>query len=164
MSKMTIAEAAEKWVDGFNAIPQALLVKAYKDDIDSVSELTKVRTGDNVWSNDYQGEYEVKSINTEKETAVIDVDGKNKTVKLDDISHEYDDFFPMWGTLWTFNDSSDEDWAENHLQEMTNCGFRIYESDELGIFFGIDGAGYDFYSEHWVPLYKACGLQWHDHE
>jgi hypothetical protein len=164
MNKMTIAEAAEKWVDSFNAIPQALLVKAYKNDIDSVSELTKVKTGDNVWSNDYQGEYEIKSMDIENETAVIDVDGEDKTVKIDDLSHDYDDFFPMWGTLWTFNDSSDEDWAENHLQEMTNCGFRIYESDELGIFFGIDGAGYDFYREHWIPLYKARGLQWHDHE
>ena len=39
---MNKREAAEKWVNEFNAIPQALLVKAYKDDIDSVLELTKV--------------------------------------------------------------------------------------------------------------------------
>ena len=30
-----------------------------------------------------------------------------------------------------------------------------------GYFFGIDGAGYSFYEEHWIPLYKARGLQWH---
>ena len=45
---------------------------------------------------------------------------------------------------------------------MSNCGFRIYESEEFGYFFGIDGAGYDFYESHWEPLYKARGLHWHD--
>ena len=38
----------------------------------------------------------------------------------------------------------------------------MYESGEFGYFFGIDGAGYDFYECHWIPLYKARGLQWHD--
>ena len=34
----------------------------------------------------------------------------------------------------------------------------------FGYFFGIDGAGYSFYEEHWIPLYKARGLQWHKTE
>lgn len=29
---------------------------------------------------------------------------------------------------------------------------------------GIDGAGYNFYEAHWLPLYNARGLQWHDTE
>ena len=45
---------------------------------------------------------------------------------------------------------------------MSECGFRIYENDEIGYFFGIDKAGYDFYESHWVPLYKKRGLLWHD--
>lgn len=45
---------------------------------------------------------------------------------------------------------------------MADCGFRIYESDDFGGYiFGIDGAGYDFYDAHWIPLYKARGLRWH---
>lgn len=68
----------------------------------------------------------------------------------------------MWGTMWQFGDSADEWWLENHLEEMAACGFRIYESNEFGYFFGIDGAGYSFYEEHWIPLYKAVGLQWHE--
>lgn len=47
---------------------------------------------------------------------------------------------------------------------MADCGFRIYEQEDLGYVFGIDGAGYDFYSEHWIPLYKARGLHWHKEE
>jgi hypothetical protein len=52
----------------------------------------------------------------------------------------------------------------NGLAKMTECGFRVYQSEELGIFFGIDGAGYSFYDQHWLPLYNARGLQWHDKE
>ena len=48
------------------------------------------------------------------------------------------------------------------IRVMSDCGFRIYQHEEWGYFFGIDGAGYDFYSEHWIPLYKSRGLQWHD--
>ena len=71
---------------------------------------------------------------------------------------------PMWGTMWAFSDSCDNWWLEESegLQKMADCGFRIYESEEFGFIFGIDGAGYDFYESHWVPLYKARGLQWHD--
>ena len=70
----------------------------------------------------------------------------------------------MWGTMWSFGDNVDDWWLEKNggLQAMSNCGFRIYESEEFGYFFGIDGAGYDFYESHWEPLYKARGLQWHD--
>lgn len=45
---------------------------------------------------------------------------------------------------------------------MSQCGFRIFKSFEFGYFFGIDGAGYDFYESHWLPLYEARGLMWHD--
>ena len=34
----------------------------------------------------------------------------------------------------------------------------------FGYIFGIDGAGYDFYEDHWIPLYKERGIQWHDKE
>lgn len=73
---------------------------------------------------------------------------------------------PMWGTMWSFGDSCDDWWLENGdgIKVMSECGFRIYEHVEWGYFFGIDGAGYDFYSEHWIPLYKKRGLEWHDPE
>ena len=88
------------------------------------------------------------------------------TVKLsqDDFHVEHDSLLPMWGTMWQFKDSADDYWLEKMggVQALTECGFRVYESYEFGYFFGIDGAGYDFYESHWIPLYKARGLQWHD--
>lgn len=71
------------------------------------------------------------------------------------------DTFPMWGTMWSFGDIVDEWWLENNLEVMKECGFRIYESEDYGYVFGIDGAGYDFYEIHWIPLYNARGLRWH---
>lgn len=29
------------------------------------------------------------------------------------------------------------------------------------LYLGIDGAGYDFYESHWIPLYKTLGYSWH---
>ncbi len=52
---------------------------------------------------------------------------------------EYDDFLPMWSTMWTFGESLDEDWARENIQIMQDCGFRVYENDDFGIIFGIGG-------------------------
>lgn len=73
------------------------------------------------------------------------------------------DKFPMWGWMWQFSDSLDDYWLkeEGGIATMSELGFRIYESEEFGYFFGIDGAGYDFYEVHWIPLYRARGLLWH---
>ena len=77
---------------------------------------------------------------------------------------ELNSFLPMWGTLWNFADGCNNNWLEKQdgIQKMSECGFRIYEHEEWGYFFGIDGAGYDFYENHWIPLYKIRGLKWHD--
>ena len=80
---------------------------------------------------------------------------------------KYDDGLPMWGTMWSFGDSCDEHWLDDMygydgIVAMSQCGFRIFKSYEFGYFFGIDGAGYNFYESHWLPLYKARGLEWHD--
>lgn len=74
------------------------------------------------------------------------------------------ELLPMWGTMWSFGDRLDDWWLEeeNGIEVMSRLGFRIYHSEEYGYFFGIDGAGYDFYEEHWIPLYQARGLRWHE--
>ena len=76
------------------------------------------------------------------------------------------DYLPMWGTMWSFGDSADDYWLEKGggLELMAECGFRIYEQEDFGYLFGIDGAGYSFLHEHWIPLYKARGLRWHREE
>ena len=79
---------------------------------------------------------------------------------------EVEGFLPMWGTMWSFSEPLDDWWLEekNGLEAMARCGFRIYRQEDYGYIFGIDGAGYDFYEDHWIPLYKERGIQWHDIE
>jgi hypothetical protein len=139
MSDMNKNESVRKWVSEFNQVPQMLIKKAYPC-LDEVEILV-----------------------TEKECTEC---GGNPTEENTCEQCDGNDFverygLPMWGTMWTFCDSSDERWAENNLEKMRECGFFVYQSDELGLFFGIDGAGYDFFADHWGPLYDARGLRWH---
>lgn len=73
---------------------------------------------------------------------------------------------PMWGTMWSFDSIFDEEWLEEKdgIEVMSKLGFRIYHHEEFGYWFGIDAAGFDFYEEYWIPLYKAHGLHWHKEE
>lgn len=68
--------------------------------------------------------------------------------------------------VWQFHDPCDTYWIEeqNGVEALSQCGFRVYYSEQFGYFFGIDGCGYDFYLAHFIPLYKARGLKWHDVE
>lgn len=66
-----------------------------------------------------------------------------------------------WGTMWTFGESLDYDWALKNNEILERCGVIAYYSETLGVVIGIDGAGYDFYEQHWIPLYKERGLKWH---
>ena len=121
MEKLTVRQAAEKWVREYiNSFPQRMIAKLMQIEPYSWREVTQSGS-------------------------------------------EFYDVLPVWGTMWQFSDSIDTEWLAGRggLKAMTDCGFRIFENDEFGYFFGIDGAGYDFYAEHWIPLYKARGLQWH---
>ena len=74
----------------------------------------------------------------------------------------YDDVFPMWGTMWQPGDALPDWWIEKNLEGLASCGFRVYESEDFGYLLGIDGAGYSFFDEHWIPLYDLAGMHWHD--
>ena len=108
-------------------------------------------------------ESELKVISVEDGELEVEI----TTVEVDyyDVDAERDGWLPMWGTLWTFGESLDEDWARNNPEIVAGCGFRIFEDYETGdVYIGIDGAGYSFYEAHWIPLYEARGLEWHSDE
>lgn len=101
--------------------------------------------------NSYDTEFEIINL-----TAKVDID---------DVNVEHESWLPIWKTLWTFGCSLDKNWARKNPEKVSACGFRIYEDKETGdIYLGLDRYGYDFYEEHWIPLYKAMGYQWHNQE
>ena len=167
---MTINDAAHKWVGEFTRIPYGILEKLLAAG-EEITELTPISRGDSVyvWNGQFQGEYgEVRSVRSDGKVLVefYNDDKQYRVLDPEDMEASRDGTLPMWGTLWAFNDSCDDWWLEKpeNLQKMADCGFRIYEQEDYGYIFGIDGAGYDFYEAHWIPLYKARGLHWHDRE
>ena len=164
----TIKEAAQAWVREFNAIPSGVVEKLmqYSDYCD-FNEITPIAEGDNVYI--YCGEYSgergtIEAYDGETRMYVVNLDnGEQEQFDESEFEVERDGGLPMWGTMWTFRDSCDEYWIEEKdgLSALATCGFRVYESEDWGYVFGIDGAGYDFYEEHWIPLYKSRGLKWH---
>ena len=160
----TRKEAVYAWVGTFNAIPRGVVEKLMKLDCDEVREVTPPSACDRVYIEygDHRGEGgEILHYCPEEEQYEIKLDDKNKTITLaaDDFEVEHDSVLPIWGTMWSFGVNY---WTEEQdgLRIMADCGFRVYEQEDYGYIFGIDGAGYDFYEAHWIPLYKARGLKW----
>ena len=167
---LTKREAAEKWVGEFNAIPQgmieALWTHAGEYEGAGWQEVTTPRIGDHVFHYPSQRSGEIVGTTAERKQYMLDLDGETVFSSPDDLTVERHDVLPMWGTMWSFGDRCDEYWLEGEdgIQIMSDHGFRVYEHEEFGYFFGIDGAGYNFYEHHWMPLYEARGLQWHEKE
>lgn len=173
----TIKEACYEWVNGFDRVPSSVLEKLMDYD-SSVHEITPPSMYDRICVvfDEHAGEHgeviETNADNTEGLYKIkLDSDEIIEKYKDDIEIIDKEGWLPIWSTLWSFGDKIDEEWlkgtyCESHLQEMADIGFRIYETEDYGIVFGIDGAGYDFYGteecpSHWINLYKARGLKWH---
>jgi hypothetical protein len=80
----------------------------------------------------------------------------------------------MWGTMFLVNDPVDKQRIQALLQPIVDEEDELYGYEEVGdtgifafdidgeVVLGINGAGYDFYEHHWLPLYAALGYAWHE--
>lgn len=162
----TKREAAQNWVNSFTRIPDSVIYKLHDANENDLFEITPKTVGDVVYvyvRNNWGLEGEVIERNNEM-LKIKFSDGETIEIHESECETANEDYFPMWGTMWAFDESLDNEWLEDHLVDMADCGFRIYESEDYGHVFGIDGAGYDFYEEHWIPLYDKRGLRWHKEE
>ena len=165
----TIKEACQLWVErDMNQVPTSVVEKLMRvSDYSDITEITPPAEYDHIsiFSGDYAGEDGeiVRCVGDDE--YIVELDSSKYpdpvTVFEDEFEVQRDDGLPMWGTMWEFKDVCDEQWLENNLQAVADCGFRIYESEDYGYLIGIDGAGYDFYEAHFCPLYKTRGLHWH---
>jgi hypothetical protein len=175
-----LSDACHAWVETFDAVPMSAIEKIIEydvenDGVESIFEITPPAIGDTVYihTDEHGGEQgEIVGTKYDGEDDLYEIKFDSEPDNHSIISADCFDVirynpFPMWGIMWSFSDPVDVEWANGeylgpHLQEIADCGFRIYQSDDFGILIGIDGAGYDFYSTHFIPLYKARGLCWHE--
>lgn len=178
----TKEDAAREWVKEFNAFPESM-IQIIASNTQDFTEVTLPSIGNRVYHYDSGENGEVVAIqhhisgcpeeeipdeykNDYRDTYTIELDNGDtlRYQTIDEFEVDRDYSLPMWGTMWSFGDSVDDYWLKekNGLQLMSECGFRIYHSEEFGYFFGIDGCGYDFYEAHWVTLYEARGFKWHE--
>ena len=162
MTNLTKEQAARKWVNDFNFYPMVVierLIGANSEYIDEVHEITPITSGDYVY---FDGDiYEV--IETFSDGTLYLESGYPDpiVVTVSDLDKEQDYFLPMWGTMFDVP-NMDKEWVRSNMDKVAECGFRIYDFETMDLLLlGIDGAGYDFYEAHWIPLYEARGLTWH---
>lgn len=170
MKYATIKDAASAWVESFNAIQRGMIAALMEFSLEDWNEVTTPAPGNEVYilsgdHSDKTGEITEVCVEDGNTTFSIELDSGSKIrLTSDEFEVERESTLPMWGTLWSFGDSADDYWLEelNGIELMSECGFRIFEHTEWGYFFGIDGAGYSFLEEHFIPLYKARDLHWHN--
>lgn len=164
----TIKDATYAFVNEFNAFPEEMISKLISVNPDEWREVTMPSVGARVYCFNVNDSGEITEILKDEDgnkTYTVELDnGKNIKCKFDELETEDYGSLPMWGTMWQFSDSCDTYWIEEKdgVEVMSELGFKVWYSEEFGYFFGIDGAGFDFYEAYWIPLYKARGLKWHD--
>lgn len=156
---MNVNDEASKWVGTFNSYPKDMIEELMDLRPEEWREVTTPHKGDRV-------HVSLPLTCNEGEIEDIYEDGKYH-IELDnnsyidaekeDIEVERDSRLPMWGTMWSFTEIGDKYWMKKYdgIRKMSKCGFRVYIRGEWGYFFGIDGAGYNFYDKHWIPAYEA---------
>lgn len=70
---------------------------------------------------------------------------------------------PMWST-WFIPNGLTRDWIERNEEIVMDCGFTIIYYDDDLFAIGVDGAGYSFLDTHFLHLYDAMGMKWHDED
>ena len=69
--------------------------------------------------------------------------------------HEH---YPMWGTIFEAKDKMLSDGLIEKADKLYDLGIGILrETDYTNACLFIAGAGYDFYSAHWIPLFIFLG-------
>ncbi len=151
----------------FSAVPQSFVLSYMHDHgFDALEDITELRIGTAVTTDDGKdGEIvKIQGIDDEK---TIDVrvyeDDKEKivTYPAEEVYRAHgwqgEEGLPMWGTMWVLNRNY---WIDM-VQELSDSGFAVFDIyDEDLMVVGIDGCGYDFYDDHWEPLYDRLGLDW----
>lgn len=124
---LTIKDATERWVHEMNAIPMGMIEKMMEADIGDWREVTSPSVCNTVYVYDLPDETdtlehsgELQSYDEETDLWCVKLyDGTIVSVDVDNFEVEYDGVLPMWGTMWSFNDSADDWWLEEEMESKS---------------------------------------------
>lgn len=150
---MNKRDAIQRMVEQFDAISQSMIQRAFRDSWEDFNEMLPSGAYCHNCCELYTELEEGEECPNCQETLACNYE-------------MFDSWLPMWGWMWEVSKNfSLTYYIEKHgTKDLYDIGFRVYECDEGGIYLGIDGAGYDFYSAHWNKLYDLIGLKWHSEE
>ena len=158
--KKEIMDRVYKWVNtDFIPVPQSVVEKLLGLGLGDITDITPPAIGDRVYifgsKNDEDGE--IVGISEDRETYKVKLYRVDEVIELEDgdFTVVRDSYLPIYETMWAFRYGSYNDifFDGKNLEKFSDCGFRIYTSEDYEFIIGIDGAGYDFYEQHWYPLY-----------
>jgi hypothetical protein len=168
-----IRDAAHRLVEGWDAIPQewAALVAQHIDGDECVAmpmwgTLFKVGMDKGNISKWLQpmgvnSDDDVDDIQEFIEERGLEIDIEDYNLgDEEDPDYDIDELVMAVNDAW--RDSMDEDCflADTGWQRVSDTGVLAREFDGH-LLLGINGAGYDFYESHWIPLYKTLDYSWH---
>jgi len=142
-----IKKACKEWVGDWSFIPSALLEKAYTlDDIEIVAPSFENYKKRYISEGYCDGNCDYCRYESCREAYIKDVPK-----------------IPMWSYVFAPKEEIDQKWLKECAEIITDwCSVIVYYTPEIGYYIGINGAGYDFYDAHWIPLYVLRGLKWHE--
>jgi len=144
-----IRKACEKWVKEWSCIPTELLERAYGETFDDIEIIAPE-------FEDYKKEYIKDGY----------CDGDCESCRYENCRDSYfEDVpkIPAWGWVFVPKEEIDQRWLKACAEIIADwCDVIVYYTEEIGYYIGFNGAGYDFYDAHWIPLYILRGLKWHE--
>lgn len=171
MCKLTLKEAAGRWMDQFEFVPASVIEKMARADeamtyydSDSLRLIASPRIECTGCAATYEGE------RTLEELHELDQAGCGEACPLCECNAGDEwtrggpvNAFPCaWATLFAPRERLDQEWMLEHAEQVAQLGLFVFESEDFGCLLGIDGAGFDFYEAFWIPLYRLRGLKWHE--
>lgn len=166
MTEETVREYAEKWVNGLNSIPTCMIRRLMELEPTTWREVTKPVKGTPVAVFDPEVEDThlygnvVESYLPDLDTYKVELE--NHAViyaKARNVTIDYWNTLPLSDIMWSFRypNEPEREWlsADEGLYAVSECGFRIFKSEDFGYVIGFNEGDPDSFEKHWISLYKA---------
>lgn len=178
-NKKELLEKTKEWMRDLNELPYSFFSKLYETENYNWENITGIMYSDEIETDIQCPEYDAEGNPVDQDTieeldtgftgtvSDIDLEEREYLVKVDGYACEYVLRIPFDDAalcerhatdypctrLWSFKHSFGDEWIRSHVDEVSACGFIIFDHAEEGIFLGLFAENSDL-DEYFVPLYQ----------